>query len=89
VTDLSDDALDRIEQAFRNCRADHAECTHDIAGYQLVQDFGPALVQEVRKLRGSFSALDTLPRGVSAQRIAEQIQQREKDQAGPSDKTRK
>lgn len=89
MTDLTDDALDRIEQAFRTCQADHAACKHEISGLHLVQDLGPALVKEVRKLRGSFGELETLPGGLTARRIAEELRRKEAVKPPPEGKRKK
>jgi hypothetical protein len=86
--DLSDDALDGIERAFRSCQADHGPCKHEMAGYHLVQDLGPALVQEVRRLRGLISDLPTLDGSLNARRVAEEFRRRQ-ELAGPEKKGKK
>ena len=89
MSDLSDDALDGIERAFRSCLADHGSCKHEIAGYHLVQDLGPALVQEVRRLRGLISDLPTLDGGVTARRVAQEFRRRHGEATGPEKKSKK
>jgi hypothetical protein len=82
MTELTDADLARIERAFRECQADHGTCKHEIAGYQLVQDVGPKLIHEVRRLRGLISEAPTLDGGAASRRLAEEFRKREGQKRG-------